>query len=65
MGIHSPCKTCEERFTACWNECERYKEYRREWDEMKHKRKMENVYDKYRVGLHLRCKNISNDSRTK
>lgn len=35
----SPCKDCTERYEACWGKCEKYKEWKRDLDELNKRRK--------------------------
>ena len=34
-----PCKGCNERFTACHDKCDKYKEWKRDLDELNKRRK--------------------------
>lgn len=36
---------CEERHEACWDHCDKYKEYKRKNDEYKFLRRSEKDYD--------------------
>ena len=35
----SPCKGCSDRHEACWGKCEKYKEWKRDLDELNRRRK--------------------------
>ena len=35
----SPCKGCSDRHEACWGKCEKYKEWKRDLDELNKRRK--------------------------
>ena len=50
-----PCKGCTERFTACHDKCERYKEWKQRLDELnKARREYDRTqYNKYRRVLNI------------
>lgn len=35
MGIVTPCKDCTDRHMACHSTCEKYKEWKQEFDKLK------------------------------
>lgn len=45
----SPCKGCSERFVGCHSNCEKYKEFTQENDEIRKKRQSHYFYDDYAI----------------
>lgn len=52
-----PCKDCQERHLACWQDCERYKKAKREHTEKKRMRAETKRLDK--VWFSVRSKNYN------
>ncbi len=45
--MKNPCKDCPDRYPGCHAKCERYKSWKKEWDELKEKERIYN--DMHRI----------------
>ena len=45
--MKNPCKDCPDRYPGCHSKCERYKSWKKEWDELKEKERIYN--DMHRI----------------
>lgn len=46
---NAPCYKCAERHTACWDSCERYREWKSAEQADKEKKSQDKIYDNYIV----------------
>lgn len=65
----TPCKDCTNRFVNCHGLCEDYKEYKRITEEQKEKivekRKKDNDYNDYKIGVIEKAKKKACESKQK